>query len=91
MLVLLLAATLAMHGWVGLVTYKSYNLVANVFVPPFTPQPTPQPSATPSHGPTFSPTPTPVPVPAWAQNGRLDVVLIGGDAGPGRAACALIR
>ncbi|HEX5395517.1 MAG TPA: LCP family protein, partial [Candidatus Limnocylindria bacterium] len=83
-LVLLLAATLAMHGWVGLVTYKSYDLVANVFVPPFTPQPTPQPSPTPSRGPTFSPTPTPVPVPAWAQNGRLDVVLIGGDAGPGR-------
>lgn len=83
-LVLLLAATLAMHGWVGLVTYKSYDLVANVFVPPFAPQPTPQPSPTPSHGPTFSPTPTPVPVPAWAQNGRLDVVLIGGDAGPGR-------
>jgi LCP family protein required for cell wall assembly len=83
-LVLLLAATLAMHGWVGLVTYKSYDLVANVFVPPFTPQPTPQPSPTPSRGPTFSPTPTPVPVPAWAQNGRLDVVLIGGDAGRGR-------
>lgn len=83
-LVLLLGATLAMHGWVGLVTYKSYDLVANVFVPPFTPQPTPQPSPTASHGPTFSPTPTPVPVPAWAQNGRLDVVLIGGDAGPGR-------
>ena len=83
-LVLLLAATLGMHGWVGLVTYKSYDLVANVFVPPFTPQPTSRPSPTPSHGPRFSPTPTPEPVPAWAQNGRLDVVLIGGDAGPGR-------
>ncbi len=84
-LVLLLAVTVIMHGWVGVVTYKSYDLVANVFVPvsTSTSQPTP-PIATPSHGPTFSPTPTPVPVPAWAENGRLDVVLIGGDAGPGR-------
>jgi polyisoprenyl-teichoic acid--peptidoglycan teichoic acid transferase len=83
-LVMLLIATLAMHGWIGLVTYKSYDLVANVFVPPFAPQPTPEPSPGGTQQPGVSPTPTTGPLPAWAQNGRLDVMLIGGDAGPGR-------
>lgn len=44
--------------------------------------PTPQPT-TPS-GPPPSPTPTPIPGPAWAANGRLDLLLIGADAGPYR-------
>ena len=33
---------------------------------------------------TASPTPTPTPGPAWAENGRLDLLLIGADAGPDR-------
>ncbi len=34
--------------------------------------------------PTASPSPTPIPGPAWADNGRLDLLLIGADAGPDR-------
>lgn len=57
-----------------------------------TPTPTPtadesdgaarQPTATPHATP--PPTPTPTPVPDWAADGRLNVLLIGSDAGPGR-------
>ena len=42
------------------------------------PTPTPAPTATPA------PTPTPKPVPAWAKDGRLNLLLIGSDAGPDR-------
>ena len=41
-----------------------------------TPMPTPRPSP--------RPTPTPKPVPAWAKDGRLNLLLIGSDAGPDR-------
>jgi LCP family protein required for cell wall assembly len=34
--------------------------------------------------PTGTPRPTPTPGPAWADNGRLDLLLIGADAGPDR-------
>jgi LCP family protein required for cell wall assembly len=34
--------------------------------------------------PTPKPTPTPAPVPAWAKDGRLNLLLIGSDAGPDR-------
>lgn len=40
------------------------------------------PTATPE--PTPAPTPTPTPTPDWAADGRLNVLLIGSDAGPGR-------
>ena len=54
--------------------------------------PTPVPTATPTQGPTPSPVPTPTPVPTpsptpgpkWAADGRLNLLLIGSDAGPGR-------
>jgi LCP family protein required for cell wall assembly len=64
-----------------------------------TPSPSPTPTGTgtagPSGSPTASPTtgPSPSPTPrgtfapvnaAWANNGRLDILLIGTDAGPGR-------
>jgi len=84
-LVLLLVATLAMHGWVGLVTYKSYGLVNSVFHPQVAVAATPKPTQSANAAPSGSPTPTPVPLPDWAQNGRLDLLLVGGDAGPGRA------
>jgi polyisoprenyl-teichoic acid--peptidoglycan teichoic acid transferase len=64
-------------------------------LPSLTASPTPMPTAdatdptvpaspaeTPS--PTPVPTPTPTPVPNWAADGRLNVLLIGSDAGPGR-------
>ncbi len=47
-------------------------------VPTPVPTPTPAPTATPK------PTPTPAPVPAWAKDGRLNLLLIGSDAGPDR-------
>lgn len=43
-----------------------------------TPPPTPEPTATPA------PRPSPTPVPAWAKDGRLNLLLIGSDAGPDR-------
>lgn len=55
-----------------------------------TPSPTPldAPSAEPTEQPTPDPTPVPTPVstpvPEWAADGRLNVLLIGSDAGPDR-------
>jgi polyisoprenyl-teichoic acid--peptidoglycan teichoic acid transferase len=47
-----------------------------------TPTPTLSPGATPE--PTPVPTPGPTPQPKWAADGRLNVLMIGSDAGPGR-------
>jgi LCP family protein required for cell wall assembly len=83
---LVLGSTMLMHGWLGFVGFKTYDLVASVFhAPQTTPTPLPAslaPGETP--GPTPVPTPIPTPVPVWSDNGRLDLLLIGGDAGPGR-------
>ncbi len=82
-----LGGTLLMHGWLGLVAYKSYDTIVAVF---HTSEPTPTPLPTPTlppgetPGPTPVPTPIPTPQPVWSDNGRLDLLLIGGDAGPGR-------
>jgi LCP family protein required for cell wall assembly len=82
-----LGGTLLMHGWLGLVGYKTYDTMVSVF---HTAEPTPTPNPTPTlvpgetPGPTPVPTPIATPVPVWSDNGRLDLLLIGGDAGPGR-------
>ncbi len=52
-----------------------------------TPTPTPAPGlvgVAPSLVPTLAPTPTPAPVPDWARDGRLNILLVGSDAGSGR-------
>ena len=55
-----------------------------------TPSPTPldapsaEPTEQPTQDPTPAPTPAPTPVPEWAADGRLNVLLIGSDAGPDR-------
>jgi LCP family protein required for cell wall assembly len=51
-----------------------------------TPKPTatPQPGATPAPTPEPTPTPSPTPRPGPLADGRLDLLLVGGDAGPGR-------
>ena len=54
-----------------------------------TPSPTPDASGNivalvPSLIPTMPPTPSPSPVPGWAQDGRLNILLVGSDAGTGR-------
>lgn len=91
---LLLFTTLSMHAWIGVVEVKTYNAVAAITspygpnggvgeLPPAVPTPTLEPGDTPGP-PTPSPTPTPVPPPPWAADGRLNILLVGGDAGPGR-------
>jgi polyisoprenyl-teichoic acid--peptidoglycan teichoic acid transferase len=81
-----LGSTLLMHGWLGLVGYKAYDTVVAISHP-FS-SPTPRPAASLAPGQTPGPTPLPTPLataePAWGDNGRLDLLLIGGDAGPGR-------
>ncbi len=100
-LVVLLGATVVMHGYAAYVGYAAHETLVAVFdpsgpgdgeTPPPTPSPSPSPEPSPSIGatPTVVPTPTPTPVPtptpppAWAADGRLNLLLIGSDAGPGR-------
>lgn len=58
--------------------------------PPPTANPSPPPSPSfpsspsPTPSPTPSPSPSPSPVPGWGEDGRLDLLLIGSDAGPDR-------
>ena len=53
---------------------------------PGSPAPSMLPTPTPSAPPTSTPVPSPSPTvaPAWARDGRLDLLLIGSDAGPDR-------
>ena len=61
--------------------------------PEFTPEPTPTPGPTtpgatltplPTITPSPSPSPTPGAVPVWAKDGRLNLLIVGSDAGPDR-------
>lgn len=52
--------------------------------PSATAEPTPTASPTPPATPEPTPTPKPTSVPAWARDGRLDLLLVGSDAGPDR-------
>lgn len=86
----LLLATVGMHTWLGVVGAKSYDTIQSVFAsdtpsprPARTPRPTPVPPGE-TPGPTPVPTPEPTPKPTWSTDGRLDLLLVGGDAGPGR-------
>jgi LCP family protein required for cell wall assembly len=88
LLVALLVATIGIHGALGLIGVDAYNTMNTVYQQPgssftipvgtFTPDDgTPEPGATPFQVSAF-------PGPQWAADGRLNVLLIGGDAGPGR-------
>ena len=81
-----LGGTLLMHGYVGYIGLKTYDTVTSIFHVAATPTPAPivTPAPGESVGPTPVPTPIPTPEPVWSDNGRLDLLLIGGDAGPGR-------
>ena len=96
-LAILLAATSFMHGWVAAVGWSAHRTLTTVFSPEGpqgggfgsdapsisqSPTPTLSPGATPE--PTPVPTPSPTPQPVWAADGRLNVLMIGSDAGPGR-------
>jgi polyisoprenyl-teichoic acid--peptidoglycan teichoic acid transferase len=82
-LAVLLGTTVFMHGWVAYVGWSAHETLTAIFSPTgpqdagpggTTPEPSPSPAAT----------PTPTPPPAWAADERLNVLLIGSDAGPGR-------
>jgi LCP family protein required for cell wall assembly len=86
-LAVLLAATLGMHVGLGFLGYKAYDTFTTVFVTP-EPSSSPAPEGTtdPSAEATTTPepTPAPTPVPIWSNDGRLDMLLVGADAGYGR-------
>ena len=86
MLGILLGGTLVMHGWLGFVGIKAYDTVVAISHPFSSATPIPAASRSPGEtpGPTPEPTPIPTPEPAWGDNGRLDLLLVGADAGQGR-------
>ena len=96
MLLASLAAVVALYGVIELVGVRAYQATTAIFVDPssgfqipeasFAAKPTPTPGGIPT-GPVTAPpqpTPTPLPVPKWAEDGRLNLLLVGSDAGPGR-------
>jgi LCP family protein required for cell wall assembly len=95
-LVAVVLVTLAMHGWFAYLGLSARDTLVAMFDPSgprglasasasATPSSSGTPSATATHAtPTEIPTPTATPVPRWAEDGRLNVLLIGSDAGPGR-------
>lgn len=99
LLVLSLAGVVALYGMIELVGYRANEARSAIFADPSSGfaipgssfSPTPAPTGTPGPikspgSPTAAPvpTPTPEPVPAWAADGRLNLLLIGSDEGPGR-------
>lgn len=92
----LLAITAFSHGWVAAVGLSAHQALTNVFTPDgppggfgdspasASPSLTSTPSGEETPAPTPVATPTPTPQPEWANDGRLNVLLIGTDAGPGR-------
>jgi len=84
----LLAATFLIHGAIGAAGVVAYDTLNTVFqLPPsgYTiPSFRPTPGATPGPGATEFQV-SPFPGPAWAADGQLNVLLLGSDAGPGRA------
>ncbi len=91
----LLLATIALHGSIEGIGYQAYGTVAAVFqpdggngefaIPAPSFAPTPEPTETLGNTrPPVPATPSPTPGPAWAADGRLNVLLIGADSGPGR-------
>ena len=94
----LLVLAIGVHGaigWAGLqvndaagAIFLSGGLIPGLGATP-PPSPTPEPTATPGPSATPGPTPPPTPEPteappAWASDGRLNLLLIGADSGPGR-------
>jgi LCP family protein required for cell wall assembly len=94
LLILSLAGVVALYGMIGLIGLRANEAASAIFanpssgfaIPGSSFSPRPSPTAGPS-GPVTAPPPptaTPEPVPVWAADGRLNLLLIGSDAGPGR-------
>ncbi len=90
-LVALLLATVSMHAAVGVMGYKVYVADSKFFNPSgpgggVGEVPTAEPTigAGQTAGPSPTPVWTPMPIPPWKADGRLNLLLVGGDAGPGR-------
>jgi LCP family protein required for cell wall assembly len=89
-LVAFLVTTLGAHAGLAYVEYTTYETVTTVFSTPSptpTAVPTPAPSTpvlSPRPTPNYSPTPAPAVPETWASDGRLDILLMGIDEGPGR-------
>jgi LCP family protein required for cell wall assembly len=93
LLVGVLTLVVVVYGTFTIVGVKAYDAESAIFLKPdeglVIPEASFEPTASPS-GPAPTqlvppePTPTPIPVPAWAADGRLNLLLIGSDAGLGR-------
>jgi LCP family protein required for cell wall assembly len=91
-LLVVLAVVIAFYGVIEFVGIRAYEAANAIFVKPGSSFEIPTasfgtgPGTTPSGPMTEPPAPTAssVPVPEWAQDGRLNLLLIGSDAGPGR-------
>lgn len=86
LLAVLLVITFVIHGTLGAIGVQAYNAVNAVFSLPGSGIGIPAPSFGPTAdgSPGASAAPTAYSGPAWAADGRLNVLLIGGDAGAGR-------
>lgn len=96
LLVVALVWVVGLYGTIELVGVRAYSAARAVFADPgtgfeipeasFAPRPTATPAGAPTGPVTVPPAPTdsPVPVPEWAADGRLNLLLVGSDAGPGR-------
>jgi LCP family protein required for cell wall assembly len=96
----LLVLAVGVHGAIGWAGLRVNEAAGAIFLgeglipslgatPPPSPSPWPEPTAKPGPSATPRPAPTPTPEPteppaAWARDGRLNLLLIGADAGPGR-------
>ena len=94
----LVLVTGATHLVIGTVAYESYDTLTSVVsgdegfgtlpddspVPTAVPTQTPEPAPGSTAAPTPVPTPSPTPVADPLADGRVDILLVGGDAGPGR-------
>jgi LCP family protein required for cell wall assembly len=95
LLLIALSGIIAFYGIVEFVGVKAYQATQAIFnpgtgleipAPSFTALPSPTIGPPPSGPVTEPPPPSPTPIPgsAWAEDGRLNLLLVGSDAGPGR-------
>lgn len=97
LVLLLVCGSMLVHGQATRMSWTAYETLTTVFSPSgpqggalgggpsATPRPTPVATADPTVAPTPSPSPTLPPPPDWAADGRLNLLLVGADAGPGRS------